>query len=316
MGSCFIGSAFGLLSSLFYRYAQFRKESEYNIVEACLLVPVPVAAYMAAEAAGLSGIVSILFCGIVMASYTRQNLTETTSKMSLSFFKVVAKVAETFVFIYMGLSLFLGHQTFTMPSMWFMFIVSFIAMLMARVANVYPNCFIVNLRRSPREKISKNHQLFLWFSGLRGAIAFALAMKSTNDVGEEAGGVMFSTTLLIVLVTVIIFGGMTPFMLSKLDVLDKSNGDTPYGTPSYHNLDSEHQRMKDHQSDRDMGEVDMSEVEMSELELSADVSSMALQTDVGSSSDTPLRKFIRTASGKINVQEIDKTIHKVFVSPE
>jgi len=315
VGSCLIGGGFGLLSSLFYRFAQFKKEEHYDIVEACLLVPVPVAAYMAAEGAGLSGIVSILFCGIVMARYTRQNLTLKSSNTSLAFFKIVARVSETFVFIYMGLSLFLGHQTFDMGSMWVLFVVAFAAMLLARVCNVFPNVLLVNARRSPQNKISKNHQIFLWFSGLRGAIAFALAMKSTRDVGDEAGAVIFSTTLLIVLVTVLIFGGFTPFMLSRLDVLDK--------TAPYSNLqESEEDHfgpdlVKEHRSDTENTVRDANSVEMTEMERTPEsyTTAVELRSDAGSS-DTPLRKFIRSASGKLSVQEIDKGLHKVFVSPQ
>ncbi|QDZ19404.1 sodium/hydrogen exchanger [Chloropicon primus] len=320
VGSCLIGAGFGLLSSLFYRFAQFKKEEHYDIVEACLLVPVPVAAYMAAEGAGLSGIVSILFCGIVMARYTRQNLSKKTSDTSLNFFKIVARVAETFVFIYMGLSLFLGHQTFDMVSMWVLFLIAFVGMLLARVCNVFPGTLLVNTRRNSLRKISKNHQIFLWFSGLRGAIAFALAMKSTADVGDEAGAVIFSTTLLIVLVTVLVFGGFTPFMLSKLDVLDKN---APYS-----NLDAGGQsedvafahfggHNKDHRSDNDISSGRETSVEMAEFEGSPEryITQVELRSEAGSS-DTPLRKFIRTASGKLTVEEIDKGLHKVFVSPQ
>jgi sodium/hydrogen exchanger 8 len=319
VGSCVIGGGIGLLSTLFYRFAQFKKESHYNIAEACLLVPIPVAAYMAAEGLRLSGIVAILFCGIVMARYTRRNLTETTASTSLSFFKILAKISETFVFIYMGLSLFLGHQTFSMLSMWLLLLVSFIGMLIARVCNVFPNIFLVNKRRSPRNKITKNHQLFLWFSGLRGAIAFALAMKSPDDVGEEAGGVIFSATLVIVLITVLIFGGFTPFLLGKLDVLDKG---------TYKNLDDAEaepfslaasNNNKEKTSERDFN-VESGGIEMASFggfdDNATTPTSNREQSESEFANDTPLKKFIRTASGKVNLVEIDKQIHKVFVTPD
>lgn len=193
-----------------------------------------------------------------------------------------------------------------------MFIIAFLGMLAARVCNVLPGVALVNLRRSPESKISRRHQIFLWFSGLRGAIAFALAMKSTDDVGDEAGAVIFSVTLLIVLVTVLIFGGLTPLMLEKLDVLDKSS---PYSPMAAGDSDDERPLGgKDHQSDRDR---DISNVEMSDMRGTPEsyVTSVELRSDAGSS-DTPLRKFIRTASGKLSVQEIDKGLHKVFVSPQ
>jgi len=198
--------------------------------------------------------------------------------------------------------------------MWVMFIIAFLGMLAARVCNVLPGVALVNLRRSPESKISRRHQIFLWFSGLRGAIAFALAMKSTDDVGDEAGAVIFSVTLLIVLVTVLIFGGLTPLMLEKLDVLDKSS---PYSPMAAGDSDDERPLGgKDHQSDSGT-KRDISNVEMSDMRGTPEsyVTSVELRSDAGSS-DTPLRKFIRTASGKLSVQEIDKGLHKVFVSPQ
>ena len=197
-----------------------------------------------------------------------------------------------------------------------MFIIAFLGMLAARVCNVLPGVALVNLHRSPESKISRRHQIFLWFSGLRGAIAFALAMKSTDDVGDEAGAVIFSVTLLIVLVTVLIFGGLTPLMLEKLDVLDKSS---PYSPMAAGDSDDERPLGgKDHQSDYSGdSKRDISNVEMSDMQGTPEsyVTSVELRSDAGSS-DTPLRKFIRTASGKLSVQEIDKGLHKVFVSPQ
>jgi NhaP-type Na+/H+ or K+/H+ antiporter len=67
---------------------------------------------MLAEAWTLSGIVSILFCGIVMAHYTTHNLHPDTLSFSRRFFKVVAYGAETFVFVYFlpGRAILSAHQ--------------------------------------------------------------------------------------------------------------------------------------------------------------------------------------------------------------
>lgn len=48
----------------------------------------------------------------------------------------------------------------------------------------------------------------MWFSGLRGAIAFALSLHM--DIGkEEKRQVLVTTTLIIILFTVLILGGST-----------------------------------------------------------------------------------------------------------
>ena len=55
----------------------------------------------------------------------------------------------------------------------------------------------------------------MMFSGLRGAIAFALAIRNTLT---ESRQLILSTTLIIVIVTVIFNGGMTISVLSWLDI--------------------------------------------------------------------------------------------------
>ena len=58
----------------------------------------------------------------------------------------------------------------------------------------------------------------MMYSGLRGAVAFALALRDTTT---ESAQLMFSTTLIIVYSTVLLLGGGTTSMLSYLKVPGK-----------------------------------------------------------------------------------------------
>ena len=84
-----------------------------------------------------------------------------------------------------------------------------ISILLARLLNVYPLAGLVNLFRPSDRIIPKTHQFMLWFSGLRGAIAFALALMSTHDLPAAEGRALLTTTLFIVLFTVLAVGGST-----------------------------------------------------------------------------------------------------------
>eukprot|EP00069_Balaena_mysticetus_P015399 bmy_09188T0 len=68
---------------------------------------------------------------------------------------------------------------------------------------------------SSRSKIGSNFQHMMMFAGLRGAMAFALAIRDTATYARQ---MMFSTTLLIVFFTVWVFGGGTTAMLSCLHI--------------------------------------------------------------------------------------------------
>ena len=90
---------------------------------------------------------------------------------------------------------------------------SFVAIIVGRAVNIYPLSFLLNLGR--KTKITPALQHMMFFSGLRGAIAFALSITNTLS---ESRQMIFSTTLLIVAVTVIICGGSTMNLLTWLGI--------------------------------------------------------------------------------------------------
>lgn len=56
-------------------------------------------------------------------------------------------------------------------------------------------------------KITKKMQFIMWFSGLRGAIAFALSLNLQLD--SEVRHVIVTSTLILVLFTTLVLGGST-----------------------------------------------------------------------------------------------------------
>ena len=75
LGSIFVGSAMAFASAYLLKHrGLFRRPDLFFQTEIMVVVLFPYIAWMLAEAAHLSGIVSILFCGIVMAHYTTHNL--------------------------------------------------------------------------------------------------------------------------------------------------------------------------------------------------------------------------------------------------
>ena len=63
-GSMSTGVGAGFISALLFKYSTLGVENLYNL-ESCLFVLFPYFSYMLAEGFGLSGIVSILFTGVV-----------------------------------------------------------------------------------------------------------------------------------------------------------------------------------------------------------------------------------------------------------
>ncbi|KAI0492404.1 hypothetical protein KFK09_026675 [Dendrobium nobile] len=205
-----------------FKYAGLDVDNLQNL-ECCLFVLFPYFSYMLAEGIGLSGIVSILFTGIVMKHYTFSNLSENSQRFSAAFFHLISSLAETFVFIYMGFDIAMEQHSWSHVGFIFF---SILFIVVARAANVFSCAFLVNLVRPTHRQIPMKHQKALWYSGLRGAMAFALALQSVHDLPEGHGQTIFTATTAIVVLTVLLIGGSTGTLLEKLEVVGDMHDDS------------------------------------------------------------------------------------------
>nr|XP_004663684.1 sodium/hydrogen exchanger 9 [Jaculus jaculus] len=206
-GSFAMGSAYAVVTALL---TKFTKLCEFPMLETGLFFLLSWSAFLSAEAAGLTGIVAVLFCGVTQAHYTYNNLSPDSKMRTKQLFEFMNFLAENVIFCYMGLALF----TFQNHIFNAVFILgAFLAIVVARACNIYPLSFLLNLGR--KQKVPWNFQHMMMFSGLRGAIAFALAIRNTESQPKQ---MMFTTTLLLVFFTVWVFGGGTTPMLTWLQI--------------------------------------------------------------------------------------------------
>ncbi|CAL2251004.1 unnamed protein product [Prunus armeniaca] len=249
VGSMSAGVGVGFTSALLFKYAGLDIDNLQNL-ECCLFVLFPYFSYMLAEGLGLSGIVSILFTGIVMKHYTYSNLSENSQRFVSSFFHLISSLAETFVFIYMGFDIAMEQHSWSHVGFIF-FSIIFIGV--ARAANVFSCAYLVNLVRPAHRQIPLKHQRALWYSGLRGAMAFALALQSVHDLPEGHGQTIFTATTAIIVLTVLLIGGSTGTMLEALQVVgdglegtlgESFEGNNGYIAPSYNEEASSGNRIK------------------------------------------------------------------------
>nr|GEY27353.1 sodium/hydrogen exchanger 6 [Tanacetum cinerariifolium] len=123
VGSMSAGVGVGFTSALLFKYAGLDIDNLQNL-ECCLFVLFPYFSYMLAEGLGLSGIVSILFTGMVMKHYAFSNLSENSLKFVAAFFHLISSLAETFVFIYMGFDIAMEQHSWSHIGFIFFSIVS------------------------------------------------------------------------------------------------------------------------------------------------------------------------------------------------
>lgn len=201
-----IGVIFALISALLLKHIDLRKHPS---LEFAMMLMFTYAPYVLAEGIHLSGIMAILFCGIVMSHYTHFNLSTVTQITMQQTMRTLAFIAETCVFAYLGLAIFsFKHQVELSFVIW-----AIILCLIGRACNIFPLAFLVNKFRE--HKINSKMQFIMWFSGLRGAISYALSLHLELS-SDETRHVIITATLIIVLFTTLVLGGSTMPLMKYL----------------------------------------------------------------------------------------------------
>ena len=223
--SMMIGILVGFFIALILKHSHIRR---YPHIETSLVLLFAYEAYFFSNGAHMSGIVSLLFCGITLKHYAHFNMSRRTQIATKYVFQLLAQLSENFIFIYLGLSLFTEVELVFKP---LLIIVTFILICIARYLAVFPLSKFLNFVYRARYKevsilgslsslaafpdeINSSYQMMLFWAGLRGAVGVALAMGLKGD----AKWTLLATVLVVVVLTVILFGGTTPSMLEILGI--------------------------------------------------------------------------------------------------
>ena len=165
-----------------------------------------------------------------MGHYTRRNLSKGGRALTVGVFALMAQLSETFVFIYMGASVFLASSEYYGTAA-----LVVVMCLASRAAAIYPGVSLINwnVTRNANSSgsgstgaganivslggMSESYAHMLWFSGLRGAMAFALALEAAAKRGAD-GRAMLTGTLATVLFTTLGVGGFIVSALKRLGI--------------------------------------------------------------------------------------------------
>ncbi|CAD36499.1 Sodium/hydrogen exchanger [Caenorhabditis elegans] len=201
--SACLGVGIGLLSALLFKHVDLRKTPSLEFALLLIFSYIP---YGFAEALDLSGIMAILFCGISMSQFTRHNVSPIAQITFRHTFRTISFVAETSTFAYIGMAFFTIKLNF---APWLIFW-SVVLCLLGRACNVFPLAYLVNQCRKDVQ-ISMKNQIIMWFSGMRGAVCFALVLYM--DLDKEKKSILLTTVLFLILFTTIFLGGSAlPFI--------------------------------------------------------------------------------------------------------
>ena len=187
------------------------------------------ASYLVADLCELSGLLAVFFSGVFIRHYHMYNVSKASSFAFKHLLSTIAFLSENFIYLYLGISvmactslvslnfrpvmLFLMVTTVKMVRKltdtdsfkwdWGFILANFGVCLVARALNTFPLCTLANLC-GRKTKILPKDMVVIWFSGLRGAIAFALALNVTTTENPEHAAIIKSSTLFTVLFTTVV----------------------------------------------------------------------------------------------------------------
>ena len=214
-----LGVAFGLATSLMLKHSYLHL---YPSIESCLVALSAYTCYFFSNGLSMSGIVSLLFCGITLKHYAYHTMSRRTQRATKYIFSTLAQLSENFIFIYLGMSLFTSapvSESVTNYVRPVFIIIATISVVFTRYAAVFPlseaiNFFHKHARGQRQEELPHSYQMMLFWAGLRGAVGVALAAGFKGPNAQ----MMRTTVLIVVVLTVVIFGGTTARMLEVLGI--------------------------------------------------------------------------------------------------
>ncbi|VDM01841.1 unnamed protein product [Schistocephalus solidus] len=198
LGGLLVGVVYGVVSSFLTRW-----ESHFSSI---FLITMAYFSYIMGDCLGWSGIISMIGCGLMQANYAFHNLSSTALNTTRQIIKQISEISEGIIFFLIGVQLFsaeiLWHTGFCLWGL--------VVCLIARTIVVLLLSLLINVAHINGMKISMREQIILIYGGLRGAVAFSLAIlvdyNQLGHDGENVRKIIITATLFIIFVTVGLMG--------------------------------------------------------------------------------------------------------------
>lgn len=203
-GGVGIGLAAGFL------VAQIIARVDDYLIETALTTALAFGAYLIAEQFHVSGVLAVVAAGIVTGSVGTRRMSPTTKIVLFNFWEYLAFVANSLVFLLIGLETDLREVLTNLPIIG----IAVAAVLASRALVVYGITNLTNLRE---KNVPLAYQHVLFWGGLRGAIGLALVLSLPENFADRE--VLRAMTFGVVLFTLLGQGTTMNYLLRKLNLI-------------------------------------------------------------------------------------------------
>ncbi|XP_046633400.1 probable Na(+)/H(+) antiporter nhx-9 isoform X1 [Daphnia pulicaria] len=196
LGGTIIGIVWGFLAGFVTKFTH-----RVPVIEPIFVFIMSYGALINAEAFQLSGIFSVMFCGITMKNYMAENVSPASLTTINKGLKAISNCSESIIFMFLGITTVNDHHEWNTA---FILLTVFFCTLY-RAIGVFLLSEIANYFRL--HKLNFVEKLVMSYSGLRGAIAFALVLLI--DPGRIPRQPLFVTATITVVFFTVFFQGIT-----------------------------------------------------------------------------------------------------------
>jgi len=217
-GSALLGILMSMLLIVLMRWAGLPGNT---IIEILYMFMAPFLIFSFADAVELSGIIAVLFAGIMFKTYGSKHLNSEGRHLANEFFEITSKLADTGVFVLCGTSVALVNLTpevlhFAISAVLFCFIGRFAATVACTLAT---NTLKLMRDETPYFVDCKN-MFMIWLSGLRGGISLVLALElDPLWCSQRDKVVIINATFIVICSLLLLCGGTTELFLVLLGMV-------------------------------------------------------------------------------------------------
>jgi CPA1 family monovalent cation:H+ antiporter len=188
-----------------------------HLVETAVTTAAAYGSFLLADKIQASGVLATVAAGMVLGNFGALNrgespfFTERGREVAEAFWEFAAFVSNSLIFLLIGIGG--AHVPFRQVG-WFALSLAIALVWLGRAASVYPLCALF---AKSKQCVTGRYQNVLFWGGLRGALALALALSLPSSLAYRDEIVI--TTFGVVAFSVIVQGVAMPLLLRRWDLL-------------------------------------------------------------------------------------------------
>lgn len=208
----FVGVGIGVGSLIGFGISYLTQRFDLPLVEQSLTLVAAYGTYLITEELGGSGVIGVVTAALILGNFgSRIGMNPRTRLLVTEFWDFLAFFVNSIVFLLIGDQV---RYTSLVEHFW-VIVLAIVAVLLTRLVAIFLLGFISN--SFTKVDISWQEQLVLWWGGLRGSVAIALALSLPVALADR--GVLTDIVFGVVLFTLLVQGLTTQFLLEKLNLI-------------------------------------------------------------------------------------------------